>query len=77
MIDLHNHLLFEMDDGAKSMYDSITMARIALEQGITKIAATSHFISEEGPDAYYEKAESKLSQLRQELSKCDLNLEVY
>lgn len=42
MIDLHCHILPEVDDGAKHMTESIEMARKAVEEGITTIVATPH-----------------------------------
>lgn len=42
MIDLHCHILPGLDDGAKSMDESIAMARIAAEDGVHTIVATPH-----------------------------------
>ncbi|MGK0553954.1 tyrosine-protein phosphatase [Macrococcus capreoli] len=42
MIDLHNHILFGIDDGAQTKEDTLNMARAAQAQGITDIIATPH-----------------------------------
>ncbi len=42
MIDLHCHLLPELDDGAKNLEDSLKMCSIAAEDGIKTIVATPH-----------------------------------
>jgi len=42
MIDLHCHILPELDDGAKHMTESLEMARQAVDEGITTIIATPH-----------------------------------
>lgn len=42
MIDLHFHILPKIDDGAKTIEDSIAIARSAAEDGITAIMATPH-----------------------------------
>jgi protein-tyrosine phosphatase len=42
MIDLHCHILPELDDGARSIGDSVAMARQADEDGIEAICATPH-----------------------------------
>jgi len=44
MIDLHSHILPGIDDGAKTIDDSVEMARIAAANGTTVIAATPHVI---------------------------------
>ncbi|GEN54511.1 tyrosine-protein phosphatase [Halobacillus faecis] len=47
MIDLHNHILPDMDDGAQSMQESIDMAKKAVDQGIDTIVATPHHLHSE------------------------------
>lgn len=42
MIDIHSHILPGVDDGAKTEEDSLAMAKAAVEEGITIIAATPH-----------------------------------
>lgn len=42
MIDLHSHILPELDDGAGSLRESLRMARMAVDSGITVMAATPH-----------------------------------
>jgi protein-tyrosine phosphatase len=42
VIDLHCHILPELDDGALSMQDSLAMARQAQEDGIAVVCATPH-----------------------------------
>jgi protein-tyrosine phosphatase len=44
MIDLHNHILPGLDDGADSWVKSIAMARVASEDGITDIICTPHWV---------------------------------
>ena len=43
MIDFHNHILPDVDDGAKTIEESILMLRYAEEQGITEVVNTTHF----------------------------------
>lgn len=42
MIDLHTHILYDLDDGASTLEESLEMARIAAADGIHTIAATPH-----------------------------------
>ncbi|OCA84618.1 tyrosine-protein phosphatase [Bacillus sp. FJAT-27986] len=42
MIDIHSHILPNLDDGAKSLEESLNMARLAVSNGIETIVATPH-----------------------------------
>ena len=42
MIDLHTHILPGIDDGAQDFYDTLEMARMAVDSGITAMAVTPH-----------------------------------
>jgi protein-tyrosine phosphatase len=42
MIDLHSHVLPGLDDGARTLDESLAILRAAAEDGITRIAATPH-----------------------------------
>lgn len=43
MIDIHCHRLFQVDDGSKSLEESVEMLRIAKEQKITAVILTPHY----------------------------------
>jgi protein-tyrosine phosphatase len=42
VVDLHSHILPGIDDGARSLEESLAIARTAVSQGIKTIAATPH-----------------------------------
>ena len=42
MVDLHCHILPGLDDGAKTIEDSLAMAEDAIQDGITHVVATPH-----------------------------------
>ena len=42
MIDIHCHILPGIDDGAKTIDDSIDMAKEAVQEGVITIIATPH-----------------------------------
>ncbi len=46
MIDVHCHILSNIDDGASDFDESLEMAKIASKDGITKIIATPHVYDE-------------------------------
>ncbi len=42
MIDIHSHFLYGLDDGAKTIEDSLAMLKVAEESGTTDLVATPH-----------------------------------
>jgi len=42
MVDLHCHILPGLDDGAKTIEESMAMAESAIAEGVTRIVATPH-----------------------------------
>jgi protein-tyrosine phosphatase len=44
MIDLHSHILHEIDDGATSIEVALEMARQAADEGVEVMACTPHFL---------------------------------
>ncbi len=45
MVDLHSHILPGLDDGSRNVAESVEMARIAAEDGITHMVATPHMFN--------------------------------
>ena len=43
MIDIHSHILFNIDDGAETLEDSVKLCRDAADNGVKLITATPHF----------------------------------
>ncbi len=64
MIDIHNHILFDIDDGAKSIEQSLEMCRDAYKNGIDKIILTPHFLSYNNIDEFVDEREEKIFELR-------------
>lgn len=60
MIDIHCHILPGVDDGAKDIEESLEMARLAVNEGITKIINTSHY----HPYFNYEKGDILLNRAK-------------
>ncbi len=76
MIDIHSHILPNVDDGAEDMEESIAMGKICLDNGIEKVIATPHYI--EGFENSSKEINMKvLEELRQALEREGLELDIY
>lgn len=75
MIDIHCHILPGVDDGAKDLYESLEMARIAESDGIKTIINTSHY----HPDFEYvvgDKLLEALNNFNNKLKENNINVNV-
>ena len=43
IVDVHCHILPGIDDGSRSMEETLKMLRIAADEGITHVIATPHY----------------------------------
>lgn len=67
MIDIHHHLLWDIDDGASDLDTSLAMARLAASDGISHIVCTPHA---NGTYAYVPaEIDAKISELQRILDR--------
>jgi protein-tyrosine phosphatase len=75
MVDIHSHILPGVDDGSKSMEQTIQMLQIAHKEGIDCIIATPHYkINCNNPDI--EELKGKLLLVMDEAKKIDEKFDV-
>lgn len=64
MIDLHSHILPQMDDGSASAEESAQLLVLLQQQGVTTVAATPHFYANrENPEAFLRRREDAFAKL--------------
>lgn len=76
MVDLHSHLIWDIDDGSKSKEMTINMLREAYLGGTRKLVLTPHYLP-----GYYEVPIDKVKERKKKLESLikeeNLNMEVY
>ncbi|TYQ15983.1 UNVERIFIED_CONTAM: protein-tyrosine phosphatase [Acetivibrio alkalicellulosi] len=77
MIDIHCHILDEVDDGPQSLDESIELCRKLKDAGITGIVATPHFIDGGGYMPTPQLIRSKVGNLKKVLKEKDIDINIY
>ena len=76
MIDFHDHVLPGIDDGSRTMRETITLLQEAENAGFEKIICTPHF-----KESFYEadvaKREKLMDDVKREISKLNIKVELY
>lgn len=76
MIDIHSHILFNVDDGPKTIEESLNMLKKAASEGITDIISTSHSIHPQF-DVPFKVVNEQVRQLQDELTKQQIPLKIH
>lgn len=65
MTDIHSHILPGMDDGSKSVEESLALLRMEKAQGIDTVIATPHFYARyDSPERFLARREEAAERLR-------------
>ncbi len=68
MIDFHTHILPSVDDGSKSIAESIALLSMLKEQGVNTVLATPHFRPDkDSVDSFLERRDEAYSRFLSEL----------
>ncbi len=76
MIDLHSHILPGVDDGARSIKESLEMARVAFSDRIRTIVATPHLFRRNYPQTNFGIIHKKIDELREALAENNIEIEI-
>lgn len=77
MIDVHAHILPGVDDGARSLGESLVMAREMVSQGVEAVIATPHYINETNYTSTRAENLRLLFELREQLAAAGVPLKVF
>ena len=77
MIDTHNHILFDIDDGCRNIEESIVLLKQMEELGFRKVILTPHYINGTKYTINNLEKEYKLNLLKEKLKENKINIELY
>ena len=77
MIDIHNHLLYGVDDGAQSIEESIDILKDLYDCGFTDVILTPHYIKDTKYSSNRINNYYRLKELRKSLEDNNINIKLY
>lgn len=76
IVDVHCHILPGIDDGSRSMEETLKMLRIAADEGITHVIATPHYKLEHN-NATPGQVDELIDAVQAEASKNNIPIVIY
>ncbi|MBQ8182683.1 MAG: hypothetical protein IJ025_02135 [Clostridia bacterium] len=77
MIDIHSHILYGVDDGADTLFETLEMAEIACENGTRVIAVTPHCnLSDDKRNFWNEGLKDRFLEVKDAVKKAGLPLQL-
>ena len=77
MIDIHSHILYGIDDGARTIEESVAILKKMKELGFSKIIATPHYIENTEYVADNKKKKELLDGIKQKLLEEKVDIELF
>lgn len=77
MVDMHCHILPEMDDGARSRRMAFDMCKMAVSSGVTDIIATPHMLDLYANDEFEEKRSIRLEYMNRLMKEYEIPLTIH
>ncbi len=77
MIDIHTHILFDVDDGSDTITESVALVKSAISAGITGIIFTPHYTGNTKEDYRNENVDKHFSELVKEIKERNLEIDIF
>ena len=77
MTDIHSHILFGVDDGARGIEESIDILKKMKSTGFNNVILTPHYIKGEIYNINNKEKLKRISILKEELNKQKININIY
>lgn len=75
--DIHSHILFNVDDGSKSIKESVSLLQNLKNIGFTDVILTPHYINGSSYNADNAKKREHFNRLQEELIRNNININIY
>lgn len=77
MIDIHSHIIYNIDDGCKTIEESIQLIKKMKEVGFSKIVLTPHYMEGSKYQANNKIKNEKLKKLKQAIKEKNIDIDLY
>ena len=77
MIDIHSHILFDVDDGSDTITESVALIKSALAAGVTEIILTPHYTGNTKEDYRNENVDKHFSELVKQIKDRGIKINIY
>ena len=77
MIDIHNHILYNVDDGPNTINKSIELLKLSKKNNITDIILTPHYIPNTKYNINNKKKQELLNKLKQSITENNIDINLY
>ena len=77
MIDIHSHLIYGVDDGSRSLEESLNLFKVMYDAGVTDMIITPHYITCSKYQSDVKNNKKLLKTLQKELKNNNIDINVY
>lgn len=77
MTDIHSHLIYDIDDGTKTMEESIELIKLLHQVGFNNLIITPHYIEKSKYSANNNEKLKKYNELKKAVKKEKININLY
>lgn len=77
MKDIHSHILYDIDDGSRTLDESIEIIKQAVDNGYTDLILTPHYRFSQNYIANNEEKKNLLNILNEEVKKLGIDINIY
>ena len=77
MTDIHSHILFDVDDGSKTIEESTELLKKLHKVGFNNVILTPHYIKDSEYSSKNKEKKQKINELKEELIKQNIDINIF